>query len=109
VLVFSDPDCGPCNALLPDLADLQDEVEIAMVSRGDAEENRAKATRHGLDFPIAAQKGWTVSKQYGIFATPVAFLIDEEGVIAQPVAKGKDEIVALARLALTREEAPLAH
>jgi peroxiredoxin len=109
LLVFSDPDCGPCNALLPDLAGLQDDVEIVMVSRGDPEENRTKAARHGLDFPVAVQRGWTVSKQYGIFATPVAFLIDEGGVIAQPVAKGKDEIVALARLARTREEAPLAH
>ena len=109
LLVFSDPECGPCNALLPELARFQDEIEIAMVSRGDAEANRAKAAGHGLDFPIAIQRGWTVSKQYGIFATPVAFLIDEEGVIAQPVAKGKDEIVALARLARTREEAPLAH
>jgi peroxiredoxin len=109
LLVFSDPECGPCSALLPELARLQDDVAIAMVTRGDAEANRAKAAEHGLDFPIAVQRGWTVSKRYGIFATPVAFLLDEEGVIAQPVAKGKDEIVALARLARTREEAPLAH
>ena len=82
---------------------------LAWGPAGAAAPTRAKAAGHGLDFPIAIQRGWTVSKQYGIFATPVAFLIDEEGVIAQPVAKGKDEIVALARLARTREEAPLAH
>jgi hypothetical protein len=37
------------------------------------------------------------TKEYGIFAAPVAFLIGEDGVIARDVAKGVEEIVALAR------------
>jgi peroxiredoxin len=109
LLVFSDPECGPCNALLPDLARLQDEAAIVLVSRGDRDVNRAKAEEHGLEFPVVVQQGWRLSKDYGIFATPYAFLIDEQGVIAKPVAKGKDEIVSLAREALERREAPLAH
>ena len=38
---------------------------------------------------------WKLSKEYGIFAVPVAFLIDEKGVIARKVAQGVDEILAL--------------
>jgi len=100
LLVFSDPDCGPCDALLPDLARLHsrdgDGLEILVVGRGGVEENRRKAAAQALDFPVLLQPGWRVSKEYGIFATPVAFLIDEEGVIARDVAKGAPEILSLA-------------
>ena len=49
------------------------------------------------------QQGWRLSKQYGIFATPVAFLIDEEGVIERDVARGPTAILELAREALSAE------
>ena len=109
LLVFSDPDCGPCNALLPDLAKVQERAEIVMISRGDPAENRAKAEEHGLGFPVLLQKGWTLSKQYGIFATPVAFLVDAEGVLARDVARGRDQILALAQEQPARKEVPLTH
>jgi peroxiredoxin len=66
-----------------------------MVTRGDLEENRSKADRHGFAFPVAVQDRWSLSKEYGIFAMPVAFLIDEEGVILKDVALGVAEIRAL--------------
>jgi peroxiredoxin len=109
LLVFSDPQCGPCTALLPDLAKLQESRDILMISRGDAAENLAKAEEHGLDFPVVLQDGWKLSKEYGIFATPVAFLVDEEGVIARDVAHGRDQILALARAMPARKEVPLTH
>jgi peroxiredoxin len=67
-----------------------------MISRGDPEENRDKAKEHGYPFPVLLQRSWEVSKQYGMFATPVAFLIDEEGLITRKVAMGAHEICALA-------------
>jgi peroxiredoxin len=67
-----------------------------VVSRGDLEANREKAKERGIEFPVVIQNGWRVSKQYGIFATPIAFLIDEDGVIAAKVAKGREEILQLA-------------
>jgi peroxiredoxin len=102
LLVFSDPECGPCDALLPDLARLErdrrgDGLAVVMVSRGEPAENRRKAAAAGVEFPIALQSGWRLSKDYGIFATPVAFLVDEEGVIERDVARGPTEILALAR------------
>jgi len=103
LLVFSDPDCGPCDALAPELVRLQeragDNLKILMVSRGTETDNREKADRHGFPFPVVIQPGWRLSKEYGIFDTPVAFLIDEQGVIARDVARGPDEIVALAQVA----------
>jgi peroxiredoxin len=100
LLVFSDPHCGPCEDLSPHLVRVAEEhsgngLAVVMVSRGDAEENRRKAERHGWEFPVAVQRRWEISRRYGIFATPVAFLIDEQGVIENGVAKGVEEILAL--------------
>jgi peroxiredoxin len=100
LLVFSDPRCGPCDQLAPHLARLHREHEgnglaVVMVGRGEPKDNREKAGLHNLQFPIALQRRWELSTEYGIFATPVAFLIDENGLIARNVAVGKDEILEL--------------
>jgi peroxiredoxin len=111
LLVFSDPECGPCDAVAADLARFDrerraDDVDLLMVSRGDPDENRRKAIERGMEFPVLIQPGWRVSKQYGIFATPVAFLVDERGLIARDVARGGPEILRLAVEGLAvREEA----
>jgi peroxiredoxin len=101
LLVFSDVDCGPCDALAPELVQIagsgQDNgLELVMISRGDVDENRRKAEEHSYPFPVLLQRSWEVSKQYGMFATPIAFLIDEEGVIAERVALGGPAICELA-------------
>ncbi len=100
LLTFTSPDCGPCDALAPHLARLHQEhagngLAVILVGRGDIEENRKKALEHGFEFPVVLQDGWKLSREYGIFATPVAFLIDEQGTISQNVAQGVDQIVAL--------------
>lgn len=97
LVVFSDPHCEPCMELAPSLARAARAgvPAIVMVSRGDPAENREKRDRFALAFPIGLQRSWEVSRQYGIFSTPVAFLVDEEGVIAQPVAIGPDAIIHL--------------
>lgn len=109
LLVFTDPHCGPCDQLAPELVRLHREhrdngLAIVMVGRGEVEENRRKAEQYGFDFPVLLQDGWKLSRQYGIFAMPVAFLIDEQGVIARNVGTGADEILALAREASGREK-----
>ena len=101
LLVFTDPHCGPCEALAPRLAQLSRGladagVQVVAIGRGDAQENLAKAEQYEFTFPLALQKRWEVSRAYGIFATPVGFLIDEQGTIAREVAIGPDAIVALA-------------
>ena len=99
LLVFSDPDCGPCDELAPQLQEIhlqQAELQVLVVSRRDVEANRAKATALGLTFPIVLQKQWEVSLQYAMFATPVGYLIDEQGILASDVAVGIGPILALA-------------
>jgi peroxiredoxin len=99
LLVFSDPDCAPCTILAPQLERLNRQVsdmQVIMVSRGTAEDNQVKVTEHNLTFPIALQRHWEVSRAYGMFATPIAYLIDELGLLESDVAVGNDAILELA-------------
>ncbi|HEX9927727.1 MAG TPA: redoxin domain-containing protein [Pyrinomonadaceae bacterium] len=98
LLVFSDPDCGPCNQLAPKLEHLHrrtPDVQIIMVSRGEVEANRMKAAEYDLSFPIVLQRKWEISRLYGMFATPIAYLIDETGVLKADVAVGEEAILRL--------------
>jgi methylamine dehydrogenase accessory protein MauD len=99
LLVFSDPECGPCDQLAPQLERLhrqRPEPALVMVGRRDAEANRRKVQEQGLTFPVVLQKHWEVSLRYGMFATPIGYLIDEQGIIVKDVAKGVEPILALA-------------
>jgi peroxiredoxin len=98
LLVFSDPACGPCDALLPRLEEAHrrsGSVRLLMVSRGEVEANRAKVRQHGITFPVVLQRHWEISRQYAMFATPMAYLIDEAGLIAAEVATGPDAVMKL--------------
>ncbi len=106
LLVFSDPECPSCDRVVPEIETLHRQAadfQVVMVSRGSPEANRAKAAALGLTFPIALQRGWEVSRLYRRFATPVAYLIDEDGVVAAEAASG-GEILGLAHRA--RSAAP---
>ena len=118
LLVFSSPGCGPCNALAPALEKFHREqaaragapspggegggegetssVQVVMISKGEPKDNRAKVEEHGLSFPIVLQQQWEISRQYAMSATPVAYLIDETGVVAHGVGVGTDAILDLA-------------
>jgi peroxiredoxin len=99
LLVFSDPDCGPCMQLAPQLEDLsrqRQDLQVLVISRGDMEANRAKARQLQLTYPIVLQRHWEISKDYGMFGTPIGYLIDGRGIIAAPPASGADGILALA-------------
>jgi peroxiredoxin len=98
LLVFSDPECGPCEELAPHLEQFhrqRPDIEVLMISRGEAETNRKKAKALGLKFPVVLQRHWEISLLYGMFATPIAYLIDEEGMLAADVAAGVEPIRAL--------------
>jgi peroxiredoxin len=98
LLVFSDPNCGPCEAVTPFLERVHrtvKDVQVLMISRLDRETNRKKVAELGLTFPVVLQKRWEVSQKYGMFATPIAYLIDERGIIARDVAVGADAIERL--------------
>ena len=95
LLLFTDPRCGPCNALLPDLGEwsrrFKADLTVAVVSAGNVDDNRAKASAHGLT-AVGVQEWPDVSTPYGVIATPTAVLVDADGVIRNPNANGRNEI-----------------
>ena len=98
LLVCSDPDCGPCAELAPALEQFHrgpGGVAVLMISRRDPEANRQKVAELGLTFPVVLQRHWEISLLYGMFATPIAYLIDEQGVLATDVVVGVQPIQAL--------------
>jgi peroxiredoxin len=99
LLVFADPIWSPCEMVAPVLERAHRQADgpaVVVIARGDVEANRAWAARLGLTLPIGLQSRWDLSREYGILATPVAFLLDERGAVAAPVALGEDAILDLA-------------
>jgi peroxiredoxin len=103
LLVFSDPQCGACNVIMPKLEEVHrhaPDLPIVMVSRGEPDANREKVAELGLTFPVVLQRRWDLSRQYRKFATPAAYLIDGNGLIASKAVAGG----ALLALALEAAE-----
>ena len=98
MMLFTDPGCGPCNAMLPEVGRWQEEhaqkLTLALVSRGEMEENKTKAQEHALK-NVVLQKDWEVSESYEVRGTPSAVLISPDGKIASPVAGGEEGIRGL--------------
>jgi peroxiredoxin len=111
LLVFSDPNCGPCDEVAPALQQFHrgaSGVQMLMIGRGDPEANRRKAADLGLTFPVALQRNWEISLLYAKFATPIAYLIDEEGVLATDVVIGVEPIRELLAAPGKRDQAQAA-
>ena len=112
LLVHWNPDCAFCELLAPDLAQFQADlrtsnVQLVLASPEDAESNRELALEHGLTCLILLMPddGPLARETFKDQGTPVAYLLDEQGKVAQPVAVGGDEILALARVAVIRRPA----
>jgi peroxiredoxin len=90
VLLFIDPDCGPCNALLPEAAGWQRQTDhflLASISRGALDRNRASARQHGLS-RVLIQHDDEVMQTYRVSATPTVVVVNSAGVIADVPAVG---------------------
>lgn len=87
-VVVTDPGCGACDPLLPEIGRLQRDPETAvplvMISRGDREANLAKARQHGLE-PVLIEEEYEVSRALGINGAPGAVRLDAGGrYLAKP-------------------------
>ncbi len=95
LLIFSDPNCGPCNALLPDIGRWQREhaglMTVALVTRGKPEANRSKSAEHGIT-NLLLQADREVAQAYMANGTPTAVLVQSDGTIGSPPAPGADAI-----------------
>jgi thiol-disulfide isomerase/thioredoxin len=98
VLLFSDPGCGPCNMLLPEVGrwqrDYAGKLTLALISRGSVEANRTKASEHGIT-QVLLQKDRETAEAYRDQGTPGAVLVRPDGMIGTPLALGADAIRAL--------------
>ncbi len=98
MLLFTDPDCGPCTAMLPEIGRWQGEhaekLTISLISRGVLEDNRTKSTEHGLT-NVLLQEDWEVSEAYQVAGTPSAVIVEPDGKVGSSVAGGSIAIESL--------------
>ena len=97
MLVFTSSGCGPCTAMLPEIARWQEDhaetLTISLVSGGEPEENRAKSSEHGLRNVLLEDGG--VFDEYEVHGTPSAVLVRPDGTIGSSIAEGGEAIGAL--------------
>jgi len=97
-LTFSNPDCGSCSALLPDIARWQREhastLTIALIRRGSRKANRVKIGEHRMKY-VLLQKDREVAAAYKANGTPGAVLVGPDGKIASFLAMGSQAIAEL--------------
>ena len=103
ILAFTDPHCGPCQALVPQLAmwqkSLANVFTVGIISRGTLEDNAEHFAEHGLS-EVMLQSGDEVANDYGAGATPSAVRISPEGLLETSVVMGIDDIIDLFEAAI---------
>jgi len=107
LLIFSDPTCLPCNALMPEVntwGHEQRDLLIAVISRGSMEDNRQKFSQYSA-VQVLIQQGSEVSARYQVPGTPSALLVQPDGTIGSGLATGADNIRALVQRARRRQAA----
>jgi peroxiredoxin len=109
LLFFVNPHCGPCEALLPEIAEWQRSYEnfaIMLISEGSETDNQKTIAPYGLR-PVLLQRENKMTELYRAWGTPSALLIRSDGRIGSKVAQGADQIRGLIAWAL-RTHAPAA-
>jgi len=95
LLVFTEPECASCRALLPNVAawqrDLGDRLTVVPISRGATAANRERASAAGLRM-LLVQDDREVETAYGVDAMPSAVGITPTGFLASPMVAGTDAI-----------------
>jgi peroxiredoxin len=103
-LIFSDPACGPCSTLLPQIGrwqrDLAEQMTIALISRGSRQTNFESAARYGLQH-VLLQHDREVAALYRAYGTPSGVLIRPDGTIGSALAAGGREISSVVTTAST--------
>lgn len=95
LLISTDPKCGPCDALMPDIAAWQKtlaaELNVVLLSHGRYRDNRDKAAEHGL-VNVLLEKDHKIAEKYHALGTPTAVLVRSDGTIGSPAMGGADGI-----------------
>ena len=108
LLIFTDPDCGTCRSLLPDVAAWQagyrERFTAALISRRPVLTS-AGAAAHPRLTHVGVQRDREVAVAYAYAGTPSAVVVSADGRIASRVAAGPDGVRALAASLLARAAA----
>ncbi|MBK7935223.1 MAG: redoxin domain-containing protein [Pyrinomonadaceae bacterium] len=96
LITFWSTTCPHCDRMAPDLrewdlARTPDDPALILFSDGEKEPH----TKLGFRAPIVLDKGNKLSAKLGMFGTPSAILIDEEGRFASEIAVGAPQIWSL--------------
>jgi uncharacterized membrane protein YphA (DoxX/SURF4 family) len=92
LLLFVDPHCGPCDAVLTEASAHRDAV--AVISRGSVADNREKAAAHGLR-PVLLQHDREVAEAYDVHGTPCVVAVEPDRRITGLPACGQQAIMGL--------------
>ncbi|HXM34499.1 MAG TPA: MauE/DoxX family redox-associated membrane protein [Pyrinomonadaceae bacterium] len=110
LLIFSNPNCGPCAGLFAELAQWQqtypEQVTIAVLTQGTLKDNFVNIARNDLR-NILFQKQREIAEQYQCLATPTGILVSPDGRIASTPAAGADKIRSLIHSTLENHSRPL--
>lgn len=109
ILTFVSPKCGPCAALLPELARWHDTIgerlALTLVASTEAMQAEALASEHALTDVLIDQQA-TVMRKYGVSVTPAAILVASDGTVRSAPVAGQAAIESLIRLALQDKTQP---
>ncbi len=104
MLVNWSPACGFCVSIADQLAELAPQmrdqgVDLMLLAHGDAGANQALLAAHGLDVPalLASAAPADADDPFAGLGTPVAYVLDAEGRIAEPLQFGAVEVPNMAR------------
>jgi thiol-disulfide isomerase/thioredoxin/uncharacterized membrane protein YphA (DoxX/SURF4 family) len=108
LLIFSDPSCGPCRTLMPEVVRWQSEhaaeLTIAVLTREKGKKGRPRELQ-GLD-TVLMQPNLEVAEAYQTLATPSAVIVRPDGRIGSRVAGGSEAIAELIQRTLSKEPEP---
>ncbi|MFN8521483.1 MAG: TlpA family protein disulfide reductase [Chloroflexota bacterium] len=95
LLFFTDPQCGACAALLPEMgrwrAEHAEVFSVVTISREVHGTDPAHLAEHGLG-PALLQRRYEMADAFKILGTPSAVLVRPDGTIGSAAAAGADAI-----------------
>jgi thiol-disulfide isomerase/thioredoxin len=111
LVLFTDPRCGPCYELLPDLGGWQrvygDRLSFALISTGEPKTNIAMTSEYGIR-PVLLQQERETVEAYDLQQAPAAVVIQPDGRVSAGPRYGAHAIRKLVAetLGLMMPEAP---
>jgi peroxiredoxin/uncharacterized membrane protein YphA (DoxX/SURF4 family) len=96
LVAFWSMTCPHCRKMMDEIREWEKakepaDPEIVVFSDGDPEEHK----EFGLSSPILIDRGYAVAEKFGMFGTPSAVLVNEDGKIVSETAIGAPNIWAL--------------